>query len=406
MTFASSSVEQLGYIQEATFGVTPTTGNYKKLRMTGESLDYTISKESSEEINNSRTVSSMIPVTASASGGVEAEISYAEYDPLIAAVLQSDFTAFGVNGVSTSFTADFTVDAVTAAVAPIGSSAFTNLQKGQFFRLVAPGNVNNGKILRVSLTVAPTSTVITLEASTPLVSATGVDLCTVASSRLTNGSSQRSFSIERQNSDIGEYWVYSGMTASSWELSVSSGSRSTMSFNFMGKKAKRGTVTNLPGTAVESYAYDIHSGSTGPACYIWVDGAPLVGTFVQSANLSYDNALRSQEAICELGAVGIGSGTVSLTGTLEVYFANGALFDKFQKNENISFTISTLDDAGNGYVITIPKANLSSLTTSAGGKDQDMMLSIEVTGLRDLANADPALRQLVFIDRVGAAIPV
>jgi hypothetical protein len=127
---------------------------------------------------------------------------------------------------------------------------------------------------------------------------------------------------------------------------------------------------------------------------------------VQSANLSYDNALRSQEAICELGAVGIGSGTVSLTGTLEVYFANGALFDKFQKNENISFTISTLDDAGNGYVITIPKANLSSLTTSAGGKDQDMMLSIEVTGLRDLANADPALRQLVFIDRVGAAIPV
>jgi hypothetical protein len=179
-----------------------------------------------------------------------------------------------------------------------------------------------------------------------------------------------------------------------------------MSFNFMGKKASRNTATNLPGTAVESYAYDIHSGSTGPACYIWVDGAPLVGTFVQSANLSYDNALRSQEAICELGAVGIGSGTVSLTGTLEVYFANGALFDKFQKNENISFTISTLDDAGNGYVITIPKANLSSLTTSAGGKDQDMMLSIEVTGLRDLANADPALRQLVFIDRVGAAIPV
>jgi hypothetical protein len=32
-----------------------------------------------------------------------------------------------------------------------------------------------------------------------------------------------------------------------------------------------------------------------------------------------------------------------------------------------------------------------------------MILSIEFTGLRDLANADPALRQLVFIDRVGVA---
>ena len=194
------------------------------------------------------------------------------------------------------------------------------------------------------------------------------------------------------------------MTASSWDLSVSSGARSTMSFNFMGKKAERDTSTNLPGTAVESQAYDIHSGSTGPACYIWVDGAPLVGTFVQSVNLTYDNALRSQEAICELGAIGIGSGTVALTGTLEVYFANGDLFEKFQNNQSISFTVSTLDDAGNGYLITIPKANLSSLSTSAGGKDQDMMLSIEITGLRDLANADPALRQLVFIDRVGAAV--
>jgi hypothetical protein len=404
MTFASSSVEQIGFIQEATFGVTPTSGNYKKLRMTGESLNYTISKESSEEINNSRTVSSMIPVTASADGGIDAEISYAEYDPLIEAVLQSSFTPFGTNGVGATFTADFTATTITASAATTGTSAFTLLKRGQFFRLSAPGNANNGKILRVSLTVAPTSTVITLAPSTPAVVATGVALCAISSSRLTNGADQRSFSIERQNSDIGEYWVYKGMTASSWDLSVSSGARSTMSFNFMGKKAERDTSTNLPGTAVESQAYDIHSGSTGPACYIWVDGAPLVGTFVQSVNLTYDNALRSQEAICELGAIGIGSGTVALTGTLEVYFANGDLFEKFQNNQSISFTVSTLDDAGNGYLITIPKANLSSLSTSAGGKDQDMMLSIEITGLRDLANADPALRQLVFIDRVGAAV--
>lgn len=404
MGFASSSVEQLGYIQETTFGVTPTTGNYKKLRMTGESLAYEISKESSEEINDSRTVSSMIPVSASASGGLEAEISYAEYDPLIAAVLQSDFAVFGVNGVGATFTADFTTTTITASVATSGSSAFTNLQKGQFFRLTAPGNVNNGKILRVSLSVAPTTTVLTLAASTPLSAAIAVTLCTISSSRLTNGADQRSFSIERQNSDISEYWVYSGMTASSWDLSVSSGSRSTMSFEFMGKKALRNTVTNLPGVAVESQAYDIHSGSTGPACYIWVDGAPLLGTFVQSVSLTYDNSLRSQEAVCELGAIGIGSGTVALTGTLEVYFANGSLFDKFQANQNISFTVSTLDDAGNGYVITIPKANLSSLSTSAGGKDQDMMLSIEITGLRDLANPDAALRQLIFVDRVGQPV--
>jgi hypothetical protein len=177
-----------------------------------------------------------------------------------------------------------------------------------------------------------------------------------------------------------------------------------MSFTFMGKTATRATVTQLPGTPIESQTYDIHSGSTGPACFIWVDGAPLAGTFVQSASLTYDNALRAQQAICELGAVGIGSGTISLTGTLEVYFANGDLFDKFKSNTNISFVVSTLDDAGNGYIISIPKASISSVDTSASAKDQDMILSIEIMALRDAANADPALRQVVFIDRVGAAV--
>ena len=403
MGFASSSVEQLGYIQETTFGVTPTSGNYRKLRMTGESLDYQIGKEVSTEINSSRTVSSMVPTKASASGNIEAEISYTEYDPLIQGVLQGTFDSFGTQGVGASFTADFTATTITASAAATGTSAFTRLKKGQFFRLAAPGNANNGKVLQVSNTTAPTSTVITVSAVTPLTVGTAVANCTISSSRLTNGSTQRSFSIERQNSDIGEYLVFKGMTPSSLDLNITTGGLSNMSFSFMGKKAVRATATQLPGTAQESQAYDIHSGSSGPVCYIWLDGAPFSGTFVQSVKLTYDNSLRVQEAVDQVGAVGIGSGTVSLTGTLEVYFANGELFQKFEANENISLVVSTLDSAGNGYVITIPKANLSSLKTSAGSKDQDMILSIEFTGLRDLANADPALRQLVFIDRVGAA---
>lgn len=404
MPIASSSLEQLAYIQETTFGVTPTTGSYRRLRMTGESLSFEISKEASEEINSTRSVSSMIPVSASAGGGTEHEISYAEYDPFVAAVLQNSFVAHGTNGVGATFTATFTATTITAAAAPTGSSAFTTLARGQFFRLVAPGNANNGKIFRVSQTTAPTATVITVEASTPLAVGSAIANCTISTSRLTNGTTQRSFSIERQNPDIGEYWLYKGQTPSSMDINIASGSRSTLSFTFMGKTATRATATQLPGTAIESQTYDIHSGSTGPACFIWVDGAPLAGTFVQSASLTYDNALRSQEAICELGAVGIGSGTISLTGTLEVYFANGDLFDKFKSNTNISFVVSTLDDAGNGYIISIPKASISSIDTSASGKDQDMILSIEIMALRDVANADPALRQVVFIDRVGAAV--
>lgn len=406
MTFASSSSVQVAYAKETTFGVIPTIGNNKLLRITGESLTYDISKQTSEEINSSRTVSSQIPVSASASGGVNTEISYHEYDPFLEATLQSTFTKYGTDGVGTTFTGDFTATTITASVAPIGSSAFTTLKKGQWFSMGSTTGLNKGKLFRVSKVTAPTATVITLDAGTPASVETGIASCKVQTSRLTNGSTQSSFTLERQSPDISEYWAYSGMTVASMEVNMATGARSTFAFNFMGSKAQRsGTGTQLPGTATASDSYDIHSGSTGPVCVLWVDGAELVGTFVQSVKLTYDNTLREQNALNKVGAVGIGSGTIKATGAMEVYFANGDLYDKFINNTNVELTFSSLDGSGNGYIFTLPKVNLGKVNTGAGAKDQDMMLSIEFTGLNDNANADATLRKLMFIDRVGASAP-
>ena len=405
MPLASSSLVQVTYIEEATFGVTPNVGNSKELRITGESLDYTISKESSAEINSSRTVSSMVPTTASASGGLNTEISYLEYDPLIEATLQSTFTVFGTAGVGATMTVDFTATTITASVATTGVNLFTLLKRGQWFRVNAPTSPgNNGKLFRVSSTVGPTSTVITLDPGTPATAGSAIPNVSVATSRLTHGVAQKSFSIERRAVDIGNFMVYRGMTPSQMSVEISSGSLSSFTFDFMGKDASSGNVTFMPGTPVASKAFDIHSGVSGAYCAFWLDGAPLTNTFVQSVSLSYDNALRSQEALCSLGAVAIGSGTIAITGSMEVYFADGALFDKFKANVNTSMVFTSVDGSGNGYVFTLPVANISSYQVQAGGKDQDMMLSLEFTGLRDAANADVTLRRAIFVDRVGSAV--
>jgi len=125
---------------------------------------------------------------------------------------------------------------------------------------------------------------------------------------------------------------------------------------------------------------------------------------VKSVSLSYDNALRSQEAVGTLGAVAIGSGTINLTGQLEVYFANKDLFTKFRQNVNTSLIFSSTDNAGNGYIFTIPICNISSFKTNASAKDQDQMVSIDMTGLNDSGNANAALRKSIFIDRIGVAV--
>lgn len=409
MPIGNSSLVSLAIIKETTFGVVPTSATpnaAKFIRVTGESLDYSINKEASEEINSNRTVASMIPLSGSASGALETEISYLEYDQILESVLQSSFTPFGTNGVSAAITPTFAANTITAGAAPSGTSAFSLLKKGQFFSISGSGTSNDGRVFRV---LSTTATVITLDPSTPVLTGgigAGAATTTINTSRLVNGNTQTSFSIERQSTDltVGEYWVYTGMTPSSMDVNISAGARSTLSFNFMGKSLTRKTgSTNMPGAIAASKGYEIHSGVSGPSCLIWVDGAPLNGTFAQSLTLTYDNTLREQTAICNLDAIGMGSGTISVTGTMEVYFNSGALYDKFASNTNVAITFTTMDNNSNGYIFTLPKVNFSKVGTSAGGKDADMMLSLEFTALDDRGNADATLRNLIQIDRIGVA---
>lgn len=405
MALASTSRVQVRYIKETVFGETPVAGNPKDLRITGESLNFTLSKESSAEINAYRAVTSMIATSAEASGGVQGEMQYAEYDPLIEATLQSAYAPFGTNGVGVVFSGTFTATTITASVATTGASIFTALQPGQWFTVGGTGSANDNKLLRVSKTVAPTATIITLDTGTPAVVGGPFAATVVKASRLSNGVTQPSFSFQREAADVGEYFLFTGMTASSMSLNIASGSLSTLEFTFMGKDAEQDNANMLPGTSVASKAYQIMSGVSGTTCALWAKGAPLTGTFINSIALSYDNALRAQNAICSLGAVGIGSGTIAATIDIEVYFAAGATFySEFLGNTNIEIAFTAFDVDGNGYVFTFPAANVSTYTVNAGGKDADLMAQISLTALLDLGNAVPALRKVMFIDRIGAAV--
>lgn len=406
MALASTSRVQLSYIKEVTFGETPGSGTVRNLRITGESLNFTLNKESSSEINDSRSVSSMIPTSAEASGGVQAEMQFAEYDPFIEATLQNTFVGIGGTGLSTSFEATITATDITATVAPIGTSAFTTLQLGQWFTLSGTSTANDGKLLRVSKTVAPTSTVITLDAGTPATVGGPFAATVLRTARLTNGVNQPSFTFQRAVTDVGEFFAFQGMTASSMSLNVASGSLSTIEFNFMGKSSTQGSSTLVPATVTDSQSYQIMSGVSGTTCALWVKGVPLAGTFINSIALSYDNSLRAQTALCSLGAIGVGSGQINCTADIEVYFASGATFyDELLNNANVEIAFTSYDAEGNGYIFTLPTANVSSYTVNAsGGSDSDLMASISLTALRDAANAVPALRKVIFIDRVGAAL--
>ncbi len=405
-TLASTSSVSVYLAKEASFGVAATTQPYL-MRITGESLNFGVTKNPSKEMNATRTVPSVIPVTASASGGFTAEMSYRTFDLLLESVMQSVYTVFGTLGVGVATaTTSISATVITATAPTTGTSDWSTLQRGQWFKVKSAG-ANADKLLKISSTVTPTASVITLDAATPAVVSAGESI-QVETSRLTHGTTQTSFTIERNSTDIsgGAFMTYVGMTPSKMGLKIASGAFSELTFDFMGRSATMTTSTGMSGGAPIAYTtqdFDIHSGVSGvniPST-LWINGAPVTSTYVKSLDFSFDNTLRSQEAIGILGSASVGSGTIQCMINMSIYFADITLYNQFIANLYSVLVFSTTDGAGNGYVFTAPKANLTSYKINASGKDNDLMADLSFTCVRDAANTIPGLRQCLFIDRVG-----
>jgi hypothetical protein len=398
MGLADTSRVQLRYIEETgSFGATPGAGNGTNLRMTGESLEYNLQMDSSNEIRADRSKGDLVIVGANASGGFQFEFSYNEYDKLLEAALQGVWSVYGTNGVGTTFSATWTANTLTAGVAPVGANAFTTLAQGQWFQAQAGTGANAGKYFKVHASTPPTATVITLDALTPATVEGPIATTALSTSRLVNGTTQRSYTLEKNFTDIGQFFWYRGMTVSKLMKALRSGQRITGSYEFLGKDGGRAAATTLPGAPVLSKTFEPMNAVKGVG-NILEGGALLTGTFIKSLDYGLDNALRGRDAIGNLGNVSIGAGTVDVSGSMVVYLADGTLYDKFTGNAASSLSFRELDAAGNGYIIDLPRVEYKDAKVNAGGMNQDAMITLPWE-----ANS-PTGTPTIIISRVGVAV--
>lgn len=399
MTLATTNRAQLRYIAESAFGTIPGVGNPNDLRFTGESLAFSIKTDTSKEIRSDRQTTDLVQVGASAQGGINFELSYKEFDTFLQAALMGTWSPYGTAGVSAAMSLDINSTAGTIDATGItGNDDFANLAVGQWFKLNAPGDAADGAFLQVATRDGTTDT-ITVSAATPIPGSgtrTAVAGCTIASSRLVNGTTMRSFTLERGLTDVNQFFAYRGMNLGKMSMSFASGSIVTGSFDFTGKDADLAGATQLPGTPVASQTYDVMNAVNGVG-NILENGTALAGTFIKSLKIDIDNKLRSQDGIGSLGAVGIGAGTLAVTGEIELYLANGTMYQKFIDNTASSIMWSVKDGAGNGYVFQLPKLRYSDAKVVAGNSDADVMLSMPFTALMD-----PTTGKTLLIDRLGA----
>lgn len=398
MPLANSSRTNLRYAKEVTFGsVTSGTGR-RKIRNTGSSFKYGLSFDRSKEIRSDRQVADHILLGATANGGMNFELVYKEYEEFLAATLQSNFTYIGTNGVTATLTSPtFTANTLTQT----GGDTFANLRPGQWIQIsgCTGATIGNNRVIQVSLTVAPTATVITFEGSPALTTGAATGTVVVRAGRVENGIIQPSFSIEPEYNDVTQFQTFRGMTLSKASLNFASRAIATGSFDFLGVDAMPLSGTsNLNGTDSVSYptTYDVLNCTSNVTAILEANAALAAGTYVKSLTLDIDNSLQGQDAIANLGVVGIRANQLKVSGKMMVYFADGTLYSKFVNNTASSVSVQVRDASLNGMVFTLPAIEYTDASLQVGSLDQDVMVEMSFD-----AKIDTVTGKMIAIDRFG-----
>lgn len=364
---ADSSRVQLAGIPEVTWGVTPASA-LAAVRYTTENLAHRIERTRSDEVRSDRQVTAIVPVGSDVDGGYDFEASYLAHETYLEAMFAEDFT------VPMGFGPVITVDAAA------GDNSFND--SGSGFDVLAPGQwiyvkgfvdpANNGYFEVVSSTTAK----IVVTAGTLVTEAVGPSI-SIDASTLTNGVVKKSFTMEKEFSDITQFFSFTGCRIDGLTLALASRQKVTGTFSVKGKAGALAgaTVGSGPYTAAPTNEILNASNNVGK---LLEGGAVLgAGVFIQTLDIEYAANLRVVDGIGQAAAVDIGYGRFVVTGNLKALFKDEVLFNKYLNSTDSSISAVLTDVDGNSMVLSFPSIVYNNGDVVGQGNDDEVMVEME-----------------------------
>lgn len=375
---SNSSRTQVRILEEVTWGVTPAAA-MTNINVTSESLGQNTNQVISEYIRSDRQNADVARASITAGGDVGIELQYGGYDNLLEGALMSDW-ANAVNISGTTFDAASGDNSFNDSATGFVSGGIT---QGMWIKVAGfTTAANNGYFKVESVTAGK----IIVSGGTLTTEASGDSVTIKNSGFLKNGITSKSFTVEKEFSDITQFVSFTGMRVGTFAMTIAPGSIISGSFGFQGKEAAVAGTTVGTGSPTAASTNSVMN-AVDHVSNVREGGA--AATFdITSLSLNLDNALRDQPAVGSVANIGIGEGTVNVTGNLEIYFADDAEYAKHLNDTESSLSFITTDSAGNAYVWDIPRLKYGAGNPQAGGKDQDVLVSLDFTAFRDATDGN------------------
>ncbi|MGE3460201.1 MAG: phage tail tube protein, partial [Kofleriaceae bacterium] len=353
----------------------PATGSPRLINVTGESLSYSQETQRSRTLDPNRQVTGLVRTNVSTSGGVDFEWRYGDLDALLEAALQSDATWTDFADIA-SVTVTFELLGGLPAITFSSSGVIANIQAGDWIRMSGAGiNVANRRLFRV-LSKSSASVILNGPSSIIVAEASVVGTCEIGQ-RISNGSTQKSYSIEKYDTQIPTARkIFTGQLPNTLSVNGSLGGVGvTGSMGFIGS-----TVTTInTDTPMGNAAYS--SASSNP---IFNSVDPNSGLYrnnervecAQSISIDVSNNLRAEGELFRLGAKSILSGKFEVSGSVALLKEDNDYIDEFVAFQDSNLSLVLQDTSGRVLIFDIPRVTWSSYEDPASGENESIVETV------------------------------
>jgi len=376
-SFSDSNRVTLRWIEEATWGTTPTGPSMTTLPLTSEGLKSDISNVTSQTIRSDKNISDITKVGGGASGPIAFEFSFNDFDGMMQGALQSTWA-------TTVVSASIASAHYSGAFIQCDSSALNGIVDNQWLRSAeSTTSANNGdwRVTDVSTETpgAGQSRVYLAHGSTGAAASFTSEVfaagTTLKGRVMRNGTTLKSYSLEKAFNDIGIYEQFRGCRVADMDIALETESILTGGFSFMGKSM---TITS---TAVASATVAASSNpkmnASGNVARIFEGSDAVTTVTFKSLTMKVNCNTRGQAKIGSDALAGIATGVTEITGTVQAYFEDKTLVDKYLDATYTSLRFQAEDDNGKAYIFTIPRVKYTNSQELTPGSNNDIMVELD-----------------------------